>query len=76
MGKLVLLGGGYGNMRVMLRLLPNNLPLDTEIVLVDRAPFHSLKTEFYALAAGTSTDKEIRVSFPEHERLTAVYGED
>lgn len=75
MGKLVLLGGGYGNMRVMLRLLPNNLPLDTEIVLVDRAPFHSLKTEFYALAAGTSTDKEIRVSFPEHERLTAVYGE-
>ncbi len=74
MGKLVLLGGGYGNMRVMLRLL-NNLPLDREIVLVDRAPFHSLKTEFYALAAGTSTDKEIRVSFPEHERLTAVYGE-
>ena len=27
MGKLVLLGGGYGNMRVMLRLL-NSLPLD------------------------------------------------
>lgn len=75
MGKLVLLGGGYGNMRVMLRLLPNNLPLDTEIVLVDRAPFHSLKTEFYALAAGTSTDKEIRVSFPENERLTTVFGE-
>ncbi|GLC89736.1 NAD(P)/FAD-dependent oxidoreductase [Lysinibacillus piscis] len=75
MGKLVLLGGGYGNMRVMLRLLPNNLPLDTEIVLIDRAPFHSLKTEFYALAAGTATDKEIRVSFPEHERLTMIYGE-
>ena len=31
MRKLVLLGGGYGNMRVLLRLLPNNLPLDTEI---------------------------------------------
>lgn len=75
MGKLVLLGGGYGNMRVMLRLLPNNLPLDMEIVLIDRAPFHSLKTEFYALAAGTSTDKEIRVNFPEHERLTTVFGE-
>ncbi|ACA38195.1 hypothetical protein Bsph_0572 [Lysinibacillus sphaericus C3-41] len=45
MGKLVLLGGGYGNMRVMLRLL-NNLPLDREVVIVDRAPFHSLKTEF------------------------------
>jgi NADH dehydrogenase len=58
----------------MLRLLPN-VPLDTEIVLVDRAPFHSLKTEFYALAAGTATDKEIRVCFPENERLSAVYGE-
>ena len=45
MGKLVLLGGGYGNMRLMLRLLPN-VPLDTEIVLVDRAPFHSLKQNF------------------------------
>lgn len=75
MKKLVLLGGGYGNMRVLLRLLPNNLPLDTEIILVDRAPFHSLKTEFYALAAGTSTDKEIRVEFPEHNRLSKVYGE-
>ena len=36
------------------------------ITLVDRNPFHSLKTEFYALAAGTSTDKEVRVDFPEH----------
>lgn len=75
MRKLVLLGGGYGNMRVLLRLLPNNFPEDTVITLVDRTPFHSLKTEFYALAAGTSTDKEIRVSFPEHPRLKTVYGE-
>ena len=75
MKKLVLLGGGYGNMRVLLRLLPNDLPLDTEIILIDRTPFHSLKTEFYALAAGTSTDKEVRVAFPEHDRLKKVYGE-
>lgn len=75
MRNLVLLGGGYGNMRVLLRLLPNNFPEDMQITLVDRTPFHSLKTEFYALAAGTSTDKEIRVKFPEHERLKAVYGE-
>ena len=27
MKKLVLLGGGYGNMRVLFRLLPNNLPV-------------------------------------------------
>lgn len=75
MKKLVLLGGGYGNMRVLLRLLPNNLPTDTEIILIDRSPFHSLKTEFYALAAGTSTDKEVRVDFPESDRLKKVYGE-
>ncbi|MDM5334873.1 NAD(P)/FAD-dependent oxidoreductase [Ureibacillus composti] len=75
MKKLVLLGGGYGNMRILLRLLPNGLPGDTEIILIDRTPFHSLKTEFYALAAGTSTDKEIRVDFPENTRLTKVYGE-
>ncbi|MBK3496166.1 NAD(P)/FAD-dependent oxidoreductase [Viridibacillus sp. YIM B01967] len=75
MRKLVLLGGGYGNMRILLRLLPNNLPEDVQITLVDRAPFHSLKTEFYALAAGTTPEKHIRVGFPEHERLSVVYGE-
>ena len=75
MRKLVLLGGGYGNMRILLRLLPNNLPLDTEIVLIDRTPFHSMKTEFYALAAGTASDHEVRVPFPESDRLSLVHGE-
>ncbi|MBB5180899.1 NADH dehydrogenase [Planomicrobium koreense] len=75
MRKLVLLGGGYGNMRILLRLLPNNLPLDTEIILIDRTPFHSMKTEFYALAAGTASDHEVRVDFPESDRLTIVNGE-
>ena len=75
MRNLVLLGGGYGNMRVLLRLLPNNLPNDVQITLVDRTPFHSLKTEFYALAAGTSTDKEVRVAFPDTSPLKCVYGE-
>ncbi|HSI65949.1 MAG TPA: NAD(P)/FAD-dependent oxidoreductase [Planococcus sp. (in: firmicutes)] len=75
MRKLVLLGGGYGNMRVLLRLLPNSLPSDTEITLIDRTPFHSMKTEFYALAAGTESDQDVRVPFPEHERLKVVNGE-
>ncbi|SOC41154.1 NAD(P)/FAD-dependent oxidoreductase [Ureibacillus acetophenoni] len=75
MKNLVLLGGGYGNMRMLLRLLPNNFPEDTMITLIDRTPFHSLKTEFYALAAGTSTDREVRVDFPEHPRLERIYGE-
>lgn len=75
MKNLVLLGGGYGNMRVLLRLLPNNLPEDIQITLIDRTPFHSLKTEFYALAAGTVSDQEVRVAYPEHERLKTVFGE-
>lgn len=75
MRKLVLLGGGYGNMRILLRLLPNSLPQDIEITLIDRTPFHSMKTEFYALAAGTESDQDVRVDFPEHERLKIVNGE-
>ncbi|WP_339254559.1 NAD(P)/FAD-dependent oxidoreductase [Sporosarcina sp. FSL W8-0480] len=75
MRKLVLLGAGYGNMRILLRLLNKELPSDLEITLVDRTPFHSLKTEFYALAAGTVPDSEIRVALPSHEQLNIVEGE-
>ncbi|MFC5591327.1 NAD(P)/FAD-dependent oxidoreductase [Sporosarcina soli] len=75
MRKLVLLGAGYGNMRILLRLLTKELPEDVEITLVDRTPFHSLKTEFYALAAGTVSDAEVRVPLPEHEQLKVVGGE-
>jgi NADH dehydrogenase len=74
MKQLVLLGGGYGNMRVLLRLLPNNLPEDITITMIDRVPYHCLKTEFYALAAGTIPDQHVRVAFPEHPRLNIVYG--
>lgn len=56
-------------MRVLHRLLPNQLPDDVSITLIDRNPYHCLKTEYYALAAGTISDHHIRVSFPEHPRL-------
>lgn len=75
MKNLVLLGGGYGNMRIMQRLLPNTLPTEYNITLIDKIPFHGLKTEFYALAAGTESDKEVRVEFPQDKRLNVVYGE-
>ena len=75
MRKLLLLGAGYGNMRILLRLLNKDLPEDIDITLVDRTPFHSLKTEFYAIAAGTVPDSEIRVALPEHPQLTFVEGE-
>ena len=75
MRKLVLLGAGYGNMRILLRLLTKDLPSDIQITLVDRTPFHSVKTEFYALAAGTVPDSVIRVPLPVHDQLTFIEGE-
>lgn len=75
MKNLVILGGGYGGMRILQRLLPNQLPEGYQITLVDRAPYHCLKTEYYALAAGTISDQHIRVTFPEHPRLQIKYGE-
>lgn len=75
MRKLVLLGAGYGNMRIMLRLLTKDLPKNIQITLIDRTPFHSLKTEFYALAAGTVSDTVVRVPLPDHEQLKVIGGE-
>ncbi|WP_075982763.1 NAD(P)/FAD-dependent oxidoreductase [Bacillus massilinigeriensis] len=75
MKNLVILGGGYGGMRVLAKLLPNSLPEDVSITLIDRHPYHCLKTEYYALAAGTVSDQNIRVPFPEHPRLKLVFSE-
>ncbi|MGV3243512.1 NAD(P)/FAD-dependent oxidoreductase [Staphylococcus sp. 11261D007BR] len=75
MKNLVLLGGGYGNMRILSKILPDALPDDYNVTLIDRMPYHGLKTEFYALAAGSKSDKEVRVSFPKDSRINTVYGE-
>ncbi|WP_059173597.1 NAD(P)/FAD-dependent oxidoreductase [Bacillus sp. FJAT-27445] len=75
MTNLVMLGGGYGGMRLLNELLPDHLPAGVSVTLVDKNPYHSLKTEYYALAAGTVSDKELRVDFPEHPRLTVKYGD-
>lgn len=61
-------------MRIIDTLLPNRLPNDVEIILIDRNPYHSLKTEYYALAAGTISDQHIRVGFPKHPQLSYVCG--
>lgn len=75
MKNLVLLGGGYGNMRIMSRILPNSIPEGYQVTLVDRMPFHGLKPEFYALAAGTKSDKDVRMQFPDNNQINTVYGE-
>lgn len=75
MKNLVILGGGYGGMRLLDELLPDHLPADVSATLIDRVPYHGLKTEYYALAAGTVSDRELRVDFPTHPRLTVRYGD-
>ena len=73
MEKLVLLGGGYGNMRILQRILNQELPPHVEVILIDRLPYHCLKTEYYALAAGTQSDLHLRVQFPTHPQLTIKF---
>ncbi|WP_159886368.1 NAD(P)/FAD-dependent oxidoreductase [Paenibacillus puerhi] len=75
MKKLVILGGGYGGLTVAGQLLDGDLPADTMMILVDRMPYQGLKTEYYALAAGTVSDQDIRVQFPVDPRLILKYGE-
>lgn len=74
MKSLVLLGGGYGNMRLMKEILPSTLPSDYSITLIDRMPFHGLKTEFYALAAGTKPDKIFVFNFQKIKKLIQYTG--
>lgn len=75
MKKIVILGGGYGGLTIVNQLLEKDLPADTVLVLIDRMPYQGLKTEYYALASGTLSDKEIRVQFPVDPRLILKYGE-
>lgn len=74
MKKILCLGGGYGNIRAIQKLAPK-LPADYSITLVDKKPFHGLKTEYYALAAGTKSEKEVRVDFPDEKNMDLVFGE-
>jgi NADH:ubiquinone reductase (H+-translocating) len=75
MKKLVILGGGYGGMRIIQNLLGGALPGHIEVTLIDRLPFSCLKTEYYALAAGTISDQHIRVPYPEDPRLNIKFAE-
>lgn len=75
MRKLIILGGGYGGLAIANELLEKQLPIDVSIVLIDRMPFQGLKTEYYALAAGTVSDLELRVKFPVDPRISLTYGE-
>ncbi|ASN03924.1 NAD(P)/FAD-dependent oxidoreductase [Virgibacillus necropolis] len=74
MKRLVILGGGYGGIKILSNLL-DNLPEEVHITLIDRNPYHSLKTEYYAIAAGTTSDKDVRMEFPTHDHVAYEFGE-
>ncbi|MYL35170.1 NAD(P)/FAD-dependent oxidoreductase [Pontibacillus yanchengensis] len=74
MNRIVILGGGYGGVKIAQQLL-SNTDRDTTITLIDRNPYHSMKTEFYALAAGTIAEKDIRSPFPKHENMRIIADE-
>lgn len=73
MKKLIILGGGYGGINVAANILHHNFPEDIEIILIDRNPYHALKTEFYATAAGTKANTEVRLNFPDDPRIHYLY---
>src|SRR5699024_3644244 len=75
MRNLVILGGGYGGIKVLTGLLGLALPNDLQITLVDKNPYHSYKTEFHTIVAGTAADINVRTSFPLHEQVEYEFGE-
>src|SRR5690625_5584883 len=75
MERLVILGGGYGGIKILTTILDEGIPDNVQITLIDKNPYHSLKTEFYTIAAGTSADKDVRIDFPDSEQINYVFSE-
>lgn len=74
MKNLVILGGGYGGMKALTGLLALDLPDDLQITVVDKNPYHSYKTEFHTIVAGTAADIDVRSNFPKHDRVNYEFG--
>lgn len=74
MKNLVILGGGYGGLKVLTGLINANLPDDVQIVLVDKNPYHSYKTEFHTIVAGTAADTDVRTAYPTNDRVHYEFG--
>lgn len=71
---LVILGGGYGGIKVLTGLISTSLPDDIQITVVDKNPYHSYKTEFHTIVAGTSADVDVRSPFPQHDQVSYEFG--
>src|SRR5699024_10874035 len=73
--QLVILGGGYGGIKVLTGLLGLALPDDVEIIVIDKNPYHSYKTEFHTIVAGTEAEINVRADFPLHDQVRYEFGE-
>ena len=75
MKNLVILGGGYGGMKILNELLPNHLPEDVNDYSCGPCTLPLLKNRILRLSRRNDFDKEIRVSFPVHILIRIKYGE-
>lgn len=74
MRNLVILGGGYGGIKVLTGLLGAVLPDDLQIIVIDKNPYHSYKTEFHTIVAGTAAEVDVRTDFPVHDQVQYEFG--
>ncbi len=74
MRNLVILGGGYGGIKVLTGLLSTVLPDDLQIIVIDKNPYHSYKTEFHTIVAGTSAEVDVRTNFPVDDQVRYEFG--
>lgn len=71
---VVILGGGYGGVKVLTGLINTTLPDDVEITVIDKNPYQSFKTEFHTIVAGTKADIDVRTQFPKHDQVKYEFG--
>src|SRR5690625_3705874 len=74
MRNLVILGGGYGGLKVLTGLLSTTLPDDLQIIVVDKNAYHFYKTEFHTIVAGTEAEVNVRTEFPVDDQVTYEFG--
>src|SRR5699024_5091051 len=47
---------------------------DVQITVIDKNPYHSYKTEFHTIVAGTTADVDVRSQFPLHDQVIYEFG--
>src|SRR5699024_5398085 len=74
MRNLVILGVGYGGLKVLTGLISTTLHDDVHVIVVDKNAYHNYKTEFHTIVAGTEAEVNVRTEFPVDDRVTYEFG--